>query len=365
MRKLLSCLIGTTLLLTACSSGPGGTDPGEDPKAALIEAFRALSEADGITEEISLQSTPESLIAASEGGLNEDTAGKILDSSIVVSAKNTGNDVAKAESSILVRVAGNDDLELRIVDNSLYIRADIKNILETFGQDPSQADAFASQAQGQPGFEWVGPAVAGEWLVLKNLSQFTQQMGANPAPDQKKLLNGFLDIIQENATVTNEGDEDPGTHLVATMPLRETATDLLNLVQDMGTQMPPGVDPNAMNDIPEGDLSVDFWVSDGALTQMHIDFLQFKKFDESGGEGIPEGVEELGLLVTFAEFTGSVEPVADAVELDPVAIGQAFSGMMGGGATQEIPAEFDCSQLKGAPPEVIELYAEECPELQK
>ena len=364
MRKLLSCLIGTTLLLAACSSAPG-TDPEEDPKAALIEAFRALSEAEGVTEEFSLQSTTESLVAVSEGGLDEETAGKILDSSIVVSTRNTGNDVAKAESSILVRVAGSDGLELRIVDNSLYVRADIKHILETFGQDPNQADAFASQAQGQPGFEWVQAAVAGDWLVLKNLAQFTQQMGANPAPDQKKLLNGFLDILQENATVTNEGDEDPGTHLAATLPLRDTATDVLNLVEDMGMGMPSGVDSPATNDIPEGDMTIDFWVQDGALTQMHIDFIQFEKFEE-GGEGIPEGVDELGLLVAFEEFTGSVEPVADAVELDPVAIGQAFGAMMGGATqTQEIPAEFDCSQLKGAPPEVVELYAEECPELQK
>lgn len=362
MRKLLSCLIGTTLLLAACSSAPG-TDPGDDPEAALIEALEALSQADGVTEEISLQSTPESLAAASEGDINEETAAKILDSSVVISAKNTGSDVAEAQSQILVRVAGNDDVELRVVDNSLYLRADIKHILETFGQDPGQADTFAAQAQGQPGFEWVQAAVAGEWLVLKNLQQLTQQLGVNPAPDQKKLINGLLDVVKKNATVSNEGDEDPGTHLVATMPLRATAEDLVDVLQSAGTQMPPGA-TSGMSDIPEGDLTVDFWVEDGQLTQMEIDFLQFAKFEESGEE-IPEGVDELGMLVTFEEFTGSVEAVADALELDPAAISQAFAGDVRGTSSESIPAEFDCSQLKGAPPEVIELYAAECPELQK
>ena len=364
MRKLLSCLIGTTLLFSACSSGPGAADPEDNPEKALIEAFRALSEADGITEEISLRSTAEDLQAVSEGSLDADTAQVILDSSVVISAKNTGSEVQEAETSILFRVGGSDDLELRIADNSLYLRADVKHLLETFGQDPSQADAFASQAQGQPGFEWVQAAVNGDWLVVKNLQQLVQQMGANPAPDQKKLIQGLLDVIEKNATVTSEGDEDPGTHLVATMPLRQTAQDFIGVLQSAGTQMPPGTDMSQeLQDIPEGDMTVDFWVQDGALTQMHIDFLQFAEFEE-GGEGIPEGVDELGLLITFEEFTGSIEAVPDAVVLDPAAIRQALGGMMGG-TTQEVPAEFDCNQLKGAPPEVIELYAAECPELQK
>ena len=364
MRKLLSCLIGTTLLLSACSSGPG-TDAGENPEAALIEALQALTEADGVTEEISLQSTSESLQAASEGGLDAETAQVIIDSSVVISARNTGSEVQDAESSILVNIGGSDDLELRVVDNSLYLRADVKHLLETFGQDPAQADAFAAQAQGQPGFEWVQAAVNGDWLVVKNLQQLTQQMGANPAPDQKKLIQGLLDVIQENATVTSEGDEDPGTHLVATMPLRQTAQDLMGVLQSAGTQMPPGTDMSqSLQDIPEGDFAVDFWVQDGALTQMHVDFLQFAKFEE-GDEEIPEGVDELGILVTFEEFTGSIEPVADAVELDPAAIQQAVGGMMSGASSEQVPAEFDCSQLKDAPPEVIELYAAECPELQK
>lgn len=366
MRKLLIYLIGTTLLLSACSSGPGAPDAEDDPKKALIDAFRTLSEADGITEEFSLRSTSEDLQAVSDGSLDAKTAQLILDSSVVISAKNTGSAVQDAESSILVDVGGSDDLELRIVDNSLYVRADVKHLLETFNQDPAQADAFAAQAQGQPGFEWVQAAVNGDWLVVKNLQQLVQQMGQNPAPDQKKLIQGLLDVIEKNATVTSEGDEDPGTHLVATMPLRQTAEDLIQVLQSAGTQMPPGTDMSQeLKDIPEGDVTVDFWVQDGALTQMHLDFLQFAKFEEGGEDEIPEGVDELGLLITFEEFTGSIEAVPDAVVLDPAAIQQAVGGMMGGVESQEVPAEFDCSQLKGAPPEVIELYAAECPELQE
>ena len=72
--------------------------------------------------------------------------------------------------------------------------------------------------------------------------------------------------------------------------------------------------------------------------------------------------------MTFAEWTGSVSPEPGAVEVDAAAIMQGLSAFGGGGASGPgtgTDGAFDCSQLKGAPPEVIELYAKECPELQK
>jgi hypothetical protein len=364
MKKLIALLIGCLLVLSACSADVTATDAEDDPEGALVEALRSLSEADASTLAITVSSTPESLVALVEGSgdaLSEEDANKILTSSLVVSGTRA-EEITEANSQVLLNIAGSEVLELRVVENNLYVRVDAPALLETLGQDPAQLDQIVTQTAGQPGFEFVEPAVNGEWLVIENISQMSQQMGANPIPDQDKFAEELLETVQENATVTSEGDDDQGTHLVAKLPLRETIEDIQGLA---GDALPPGADmTDQLGDIPEGDLAVDFWVAGGELTQLEIDITQFNEFATTSDERLPDGVEQLAINVQFQDYVGDAEAVADAFVVDPAAIGQAFSGMMGGVAPGGGSVPFDCSQLEGAPEEVVVLYAEECPELQ-
>ena len=84
MKKLLAILAGATLLLSACADN--GTSASDDPKGALVDALRTLSESEGLTQTIRLQSDTDSLVATGEGDIDAETAQKILDSSITVSA---------------------------------------------------------------------------------------------------------------------------------------------------------------------------------------------------------------------------------------------------------------------------------------
>jgi hypothetical protein len=367
MKKVIALLIGCFLILSACSADVTAINADDDPEGALVEALRALAESDASTLAVTVASTPASLVAlASDSGdsLSEEDANKILTSSLVLSGTRA-EPITEANSSVLLNVAGNDVLEIRVVDNNLYLRVQAAALFETLGEDPAELDQLVQETAGQPGFEFVEPAVNGEWLVIENIGQMSQQMGANPIPDQDKFAEELLRTVQENATVTAEGDDDEGTHLVATLPLKQTIEDLQGLAGEMGSALPPGANmTEQLKDIPEGDLAVDFWVSGGELTQLEIDITQFNDFANTPEEELPEGVEQLALRVKFQDYLGDAEPVEDAVVIDPNAIGQAFGGMMGGVAPGGGSVPFDCSQLEGAPPEVIELYAEECPELQ-
>ena len=376
MKKLLAILAGATLLLSACAdNAPSASD---DPKGALVDALRNLSESEGLTQTIRLQSDTDSLVATGEGDIDAETAQKILDSSITVSALQADKP-EDAASLILVTIAGNEDLEIRFVEGDLYFRADIESLLETFGQDAAQLDAAISQFQGQPGLEWIEDAVAGDWVVLEDVLELSEQfggasMGAGSlgADQQKELTNNLLQAVEKNATVTSEGDADAGEHVVATLPLRETLSDLIDALGPAagmtGAQL-----GESLEDVPDEDISIDFWIADGTVTQIAFDVVEFAKSFEGTTEEIPEGVEELSILVEIEEFDGSVEPVADAAKIDTAALAQAFTGMLGGGipgsgsgsGTGGGSGAFDCGMLEGAPPEVIELYAEECPELQK
>ena len=374
MKKLLAICAGATLLLSACAGS--GTSASDDPKAALIEALRGLSEADGLTQTIRLESDTDSLVAAGEGDIDDETAAKILDSSIVVSATQAENP-EDATSQIIVNIAGNDDLEIRFVEGDLYFRVDIESLLETFGQDPSQLEAVIGQVGGQPGLEWVDDAVAGDWVVLENALELSEQMagaGSIGADQQKKLVNNLLQTVEQNATVTSEGEDDAGEHVRASLPLRETLSDIVDALGPAADMGGAADLEGSLEDLPNEDITLDFWISDGIVSKIGFDVVAFSEtIEESAEEEIPEGVEELSFVVEIEEFDGSVESVADAAKIDVAALGQAFAGMFGGGLPSTGTGSgggapsgaFDCGMLKGAPPEVIALYAEECPELQK
>lgn len=371
MRKLLAMCAGATLLLSACAGNePSASD---DPKAALIEALRGLTEADALTQTLRVESDTDSLVAATEGDIDAETAAKLLDSSVVISATQAENP-EDAASQIIVNIAGSEDLEVRFVEGDLYFRVDIQSLFETFGQDPAELQAVIGQFEGQPGLEWVDDAVAGDWVVLENALELTEQMaGANAigADQQKKLVNNLLRSVELNATVTSEGEDDAGEHVRASLPLRDTLSDLVEALgpaADMGATDLEG----SLDEVPNEDIALDFWINDGTVTQIGFDVVTFAETMEgSAGDEIPEGVEELSMLIEIEEFDGTVEPVADAAKIDTAALGQAFAGMLGGGLPSTgggggAPSgAFDCDMLKGAPPEVVELYAEECPELQK
>jgi hypothetical protein len=378
MKKLLAVLAGATLLLSACAdNGPSASD---DPKAALVDALKGLSESEGLTQTIRLESDTASLVAASEGDLDEETAQKILDSNIVVSALQAEKP-EDAASQILVTIAGNEDLEIRFVDGNLYFRADVGSLLETFGQDPAQLDMVIGQVQGQPGLEWVEDAAAGDWVVLEDALQLSEQLGGAQmgagslgADQQKELVNNLLQAVEKNATVTSEGDDDAGEHVRASLPLKETLTDLIDALGPAAGMAGGPEMEDSLAEVPNEDITIDFWISDGTITQIAFDVVEFaESIEDSSDEEMPEGVENLSVVVEIEDFDGSVEPVADAAKIDTAALGQAFAGMLGGGVpgmdsgsgSSGGAEAFDCDMLKGAPPEVIALYAEECPELQK
>lgn len=354
-------LIATAVLVTSC--GLIG-DSAAEAKATLVDALRNLLETKSYTQTFSLQSDTESLVALGEGDISEEAAAKILDSRIEASGEQADNP-EDGSSQLLINIAGTDGLEMRFVDGDLYFRAEVRDLVEIFGGDPAEIDAAIAQVGGRPGFEWIEPAVGGEWIVVRDALELSQQMGGMSVTpgQQEELVNDLLRTVEQNATVTDEGEDDAGQHLRASLPLRETAHDLLQSLGPAAGMMEGS--EGMLGDIPDEDLLLDFWIQDGTVSQLGVDFTQFAGMEDGSGNGFPEGVEELTLLVAIEEAEVTVEPVEDAIELDTTALTQALSGLMTGGTGGAETGGFDCDQLKGAPPEVIELYAEECPELQK
>jgi hypothetical protein len=325
------------LLLAAC----GGDGVGGDPKQALADAFRRLGRAEGLTVTLTAQSTPESLqaLAQTEGDrLEPEIAAKILSSSVTFSGKST-TDPSEAQSEMTANVAGNEDaVEMKVISNTLYVRADVRALLETFDQDPASIEPFVQQAEAS-GLDFVRPAVDGEWLSISGLDAMQEQFGmGQPTPsaaELERVFDGFAQEIEDKATVT-EGDVDgPGAHLIVEIGARELVDSFLNLARELGQALPPNAFPST-SDVPDRTIRVDTWVEDDFVRQIELDILQFAAFED---EDVPEGVERLALRMGIDEFDDEVEPPADAVPVDPNQVLQIlFGGATTGFGSEMVPA---------------------------
>ena len=333
MKRSLLAVAASVMLLAAC----GGDGAGGDPKQALADAFRGLGGAEGLTVTLTAQSTPESLqaLAESEGDqLDADLAAKILGSSVTVSGK-TATDPADAQQEMTVNVAGNEDaVEIKVIANTLYVRADVSALLETFEQDAASLDAFVQQAEAS-GLDFVRPAVDGEWLSISGLDAMQEQFGmGQPSPNAvelERVFDGFAEEIESKATVTEGDVEGPGTHLIAEIGAREAVDSFLDLARELGQAIPPNAMPSP-SDVPDREIRVDAWVEDDFVRQIELDILQFAAFE---GEDVPEGVERLALRLGIDEFDDEVEPPGDAVQVDP---NQVLQVLFGGAAGMTVPA---------------------------
>ncbi|MFN2525588.1 MAG: hypothetical protein ABR505_04900 [Actinomycetota bacterium] len=368
MRRLITNLMVGCLLATSC----GGTDESaapEDLKAQLTSAVQALGEQPGLIISLSLQSTPESLqaIAAEDGGqLTADDAAKILASSLTLSVLQ-GETPEESEFALAVNAAGTENaFELRVVNDSLYARADIAGLAQVFGADPAMLEATARDAAAS-GFDFALPALEGRWLTVQSLSKLSQQLAGGMAPPtpsdiQQQAIDEFTAAIQSSATVTEAGEDEMGRHIIASVPLRDLFARFTELASSLGP-LPAPLPP--ASEIPDEQLRLDAWVNDDFLTQVELDFLQFAAYAD---EDVPEGVDRFALRVGIAEFAGGVEEPTDAVPIDLQQIMGAFlGGMMGGGGSGTGAGggsgdEFPCEFLEGEPRSVKRQFKDECPE---
>jgi hypothetical protein len=365
MKKLIS--LGASLLLLA--SACGGDEVGGSPKESLTAAIENLSEMEGLELVFTLQSSPSSLAtlaAEDESNLSEEDAQRILNSSITTRTK--GKTPEDGQAEILVNIDGEDAIEMKVLDQTFYVRADVRGLVETFGGDPSGLDQFERQATAA-GVTFVKPAIDGEWIALEGLKDIAQQQGlpTGRAPNQDALVRAFRTAVDEEAEVT-QGDQDgPGTHLVVDLPVRRIYERLLPEFQKLLTGVPGAALPPA-SEVPDKSVRLDTWVDDDQLRQVRLDLIQFAKF---GDEPVPEGVDELALQVTIDEFDGEVEAPEDAVTLTQQEIQQAFGAFMAGamGGTEvesgeSVPLQpSDCEALEQAPPAVQKQFAAQCPNL--
>ena len=322
-------LVAVALVAAACDWGGSQGDP--EAQRSFETALDSLAGYEGIELVFTLESTPEDLarLDEAEETLGREGAEMILNSSLTVVSNDVGPEDAQVE--IVANIDGNEDaVEVRMVDGHLFMRAEARELFETFDGDQSRLNA-AAEFGAEVSLDFIAPAIEGEWLGVANIDQLVEQFGAGPSasPAATGNVGERLAAILRDASVSSNGSDEVGNHLSVRIPFRESVKDFVALLRQLGG--PTGALPLPdTSGLGEGDLTVDAWVDDGRLVQLEVDLLEI---GELVNEKPPAGVERFAIRMRIEEFTSDVKQPKSALMIGATEI---FGLLLRGSGTSPI-----------------------------
>ena len=372
MRKWFVWLVMPALLLGACSDEGDGPSAEDDPTGALVSAIEASAQEDAQSATVTLQSTPESLSAASEGSLTPELAETILGSSVTISATQA-EDPADQAARLFLDVPDTEGAEVVLLGTDVYLRADVRGLVEAAGQSSATVDQFLQSPEVQQA-PFLESAANGEFLKIEGAAELTGSTATQDiAGQQAKVLEAVGDAIREDAEVTSEGSDDVGERVTVSAPVRDLYQHVVDLAEELSGGVPPGSFPPE-SEVPEGDLTFDAWISDGRLAQLEFDIVALA--EEFEGD-VPEGVEDFAIRVALSTDVEEITAPEDAVTVTAEEIAALFFGGFegggdlpteqpggGGGGGQDICAIYEDlppETFEGLPPSEIEQIEQLCP----
>ncbi|WP_406267741.1 hypothetical protein OH779_23675 [Actinacidiphila glaucinigra] len=326
--------------------------------ARLQRALDRLGEQKAVTVSVGFDGSEQRIWSALEGsdGFTRADAKMLasLDVSLSVSAAGPLKDVKddKAEgASVALRVSfgrGGDLLEMRsLSDGKTYLRVDVQQFLslaDDLGSAQSKGGmkgfrTFLDAADELPSsYRSVKDALGGKWISVDPAAfqDFSRSMAAagpagSPLPDtpeldagtQERITKALRRALERNAKITDAGTKDGADIVKVTVPAGKTADALADALEPLADQLPEGVSPSDLKDVPDKDVTVDVAVKDGTLSGISLDLDQFDSGDEIHGA--------LPLTVGFAPDAAAVAAPAGATPLDPQDVmGAMMQFMMGG-----------------------------------
>ena len=332
----------TALVVAGCGGGGSSNTSNKDPKAAFSTGLSGLGKTDVLTVTLKFDTTADNLIALSKedksGGnvLDAATAKDIANGELVfetktLNGKNISEHKAGAGNPVAIRFAFNDNgstyVEIRSRDNTLFAKADVKNLLDLFQQSKAYTELQA-RANSLPPF--VKAFVGGQWVsldlgVLKSLAgQFGGGAAASPNPAMgDKIVAALKDAITRDSTVARIGTDSQGDHLRLTAQSRALFADLLH---SLGTAIPGGeliLSKIDTNKIPDHSIVVDAWISNGSLAKLSLDVAQFVPADQKKpGDTLP-------IVLTFDRSGDDIPAPSGATKVDLSQLGSLLGGLGG------------------------------------
>jgi hypothetical protein len=319
-------VVATLVALVALVGCGGSSGGGGSPKDGLLTGVDGVAKADRLTTTIRLDTTPAALRSiASSGGssLDPGIASVIAGADIVVeTVRGSGG------SAVDVRAVANGStlVELRSVNDTLYIHGDVRGIFTLINKKSAYANLRA-QTTSMPSF--VQAALNGKWVSLpasslSSLASLTGGAASSPPGQGPKLLADLRRAIDRHVTVTEAGTDSRGTHYVLHADTKAIASDVSAAIQD---GVPGGglLSQRLPTNVTHNDVELDAWVRAGAVSELSINLLQFGDTSK-----VPSGTT-LPLTISFDRTGDDITAPAGVTPVDLTQLGTLFGALTGAG----------------------------------
>lgn len=330
-------LAGAATMLAGCGAVTGlqtvqpesGTNNSSQPPAAeLTSAVAALGNASTLTTAVTLGTTAtvlgpilHSLGAKLTPNQVATLAGAQISLEVVAPHGKTINDVGSsgdaAQYAFELSSNGTTYLALRSLNQTLYVQADVKDLLTTIGEASKYA-ALERKVATLPGF--VQALVAGKWVSLPDDTlSLLRSMGdggllnapsASPSPAERpNILGALKTLLSRDVTVTriSAGSTD---RLLLTANSRALTAGLLNSFAAAVPGAGRGRPKLSPSDVPSEKVTLTADVTHGALSELSINLGQYDK---------PKKID-VPLDVTFARSGPEISAPSGAVQADIVGL---------------------------------------------
>lgn len=229
---------------------------------------------------------------------------------------------------------GEDALDLVVAPESVIVAQNLAalgipeaqealdSLVEMGTQMGPDADAFVKFAQGSPLRIQTGPDSA----YGKLMKETESLAGAQPRPDDAKvqeLADKLQQAVRDNVEVTDEGSDQYGDHLRATIPVKPVLAAMLPAIEEVVGQAAP---TDALDEIP-GDpkLVLDVWVRDGTVVRAEVPLGELAR-----QLGEDASTNDMTIVLEMSE-QGVTPPAGEVVDLPDSLFDGLGAGLLGGG----------------------------------
>lgn len=342
---VIAAVTATTGLVAGCGGGSsGGSTPTSNnsslsPAAELSSAVSSLGDAQTLTASLELGASGSQLLSFvkdqdSSAHLTAQQASEIAGLQLTFEvAAASGRNLSSlsglsnsGSTDISLVDNGKDLLSLRLVQQVLYIQADLKDILNDLNQASAYRQITSAAGQLPP---FMTALVNDKWikLPLSTLKSLGSQLGAGTPPSASSgKSNQFIDALKSlltkdvTVTRTSSGSSD---QLTLTANLRKLAGDITTT---LGNEIPGAgsvLGKTDLSNVPDKSVTLDATVTDGSLSALSFDLGQIAK----------SGQRTLPLQLSFAKSGPDISAPSGAVAVDLSSLGsllgafaQGFSG---------------------------------------
>lgn len=282
-------------LVAGCGTATvgGRNDSSAPPKTELEHAVQALAKGKALTTTVTLDTTAAQILRLADMGGGSDgptsaQAQAIADAHITVEVlAPKGETLAQArknpEKASLAASIGTGSttyLSVRSIGGSIYAQLDLKGLLTLFGQGKEYASLQAESASLPP---FANAFVAGKWVsislvTIKAIEAFAKSAAHVKLPTNSQVKGTDLKILSAIVGALTVTRPSIGTtdHLLITTNLNRLARAVVpvfaSLIPAIGKEA-----GGALGQVPQTPISLNAFVTHGALNKLTFDAGQFSK----------------------------------------------------------------------------------------